>query len=189
MLILTFVQDCKWAMDRDLAPSGWRSPFSMSIGWFTSLGGWRAPPQVEELKSNEWGKYGGWEVEQLQLGCCCIMLEYERSWAKNQTPSSVRLTGGVGVLLEISQKEPGTEPLLLHIERSQLSWFSHLCWMPPRWSVLAHREEALGKTHDTAGNMSYGWRPSKTRGHFCRGWGSGHLYSDYSPQYGRKKMV
>ncbi|KAK3526845.1 hypothetical protein QTP86_000734 [Hemibagrus guttatus] len=32
----------------------------------------------------------------------------------------------------VTREELGVEPLLLHIERGQLSWLGHLFWMPPR---------------------------------------------------------
>ena len=46
----------------------------------------------------------------------------------------------------VTREELGVEPLLLHIERSQLRWLGHLFWMPPGrlpW------EENPRKTQDT----------------------------------------
>uniref|UniRef100_A0A671TUB9 Endonuclease/exonuclease/phosphatase domain-containing protein n=1 Tax=Sparus aurata TaxID=8175 RepID=A0A671TUB9_SPAAU len=51
----------------------------------------------------------------------------------------------------VTREELGVEPLLLHIERSQLRWLGHLYWMPPGCFPpgMPHREETPRKTQDT----------------------------------------
>ncbi|KAI3370284.1 hypothetical protein L3Q82_024458 [Scortum barcoo] len=74
------------------------------------------------------------------------------------------------------REELGVEPLLLHIERSQLRWLGHLFRMPPgrlpRGGVpgMSHREEASGEDPGHAGEtMSLGW-PGNASGSPRKSW-------------------
>ncbi|KAI3366505.1 hypothetical protein L3Q82_000635 [Scortum barcoo] len=64
-----------------------------------------------------------------------VMTERTRSQIQAAEMSFLRRVAGCSlrdmVRSSVTQEELGVEPLLLHIERSQLRWLRHLFWMPP----------------------------------------------------------
>ncbi|KAI3363802.1 hypothetical protein L3Q82_001410 [Scortum barcoo] len=75
-----------------------------------------------------------------------VMTERTRLWIQAAKMSFLLRVAGHSLIdrvrSSVTREELGVEPLLLHIERSQLRWLGHLFWMPPG---RLHREEAQGK--------------------------------------------
>lgn len=75
--------------------------------------------------------------------------ECERSWVHILSP---HLSRSLSVAAPPQLPERlGVEPLLLHVERSQLSWFRHLLRMPPDGGVpgMSNWEETSGQIQNT----------------------------------------
>ena len=64
-----------------------------------------------------------------------VMTESIRSRVQAAEMGFLRRVAGISlrdrVRSSITRERLGVEPLLLHLERSQLRWFGHLVWMPP----------------------------------------------------------
>ncbi|KAK3541945.1 hypothetical protein QTP86_008164 [Hemibagrus guttatus] len=87
-----------------------------------------------------------------------VMTERIRSRIQAAEMSFLRRVAGCSlrdrVRSSVTQEELGVQPLLLHIERGQLSWLGHVSdasWTSPWGGVsgMPHREETPGKTQDT----------------------------------------
>ncbi|KAK3522666.1 hypothetical protein QTP86_029134 [Hemibagrus guttatus] len=79
-----------------------------------------------------------------------VMTERIRSRIQAAETSFLRRVAGRSlrdrVRSSVTREELGVEPLLLHIERGQLSWLGHLFWMPPgRLPGEVFRECPTGK--------------------------------------------
>ncbi|TWW73332.1 hypothetical protein D4764_15G0007260 [Takifugu flavidus] len=88
-------------------------------------------PQVEEFKYL-WILFTS---EVLTYGQqCWVMTKRTRSWIQAAEMSFLRRVAGLSLRDRVRssdiREELGVEPLLLHIERSQLGWLGHLARMP-----------------------------------------------------------
>ena len=76
----------------------------------------------------------------------------------------------------VTREELGVEPLLLHVQRSQLRWLGHLFWMPPGrlpGEVVQAPGGGLGVDPGHAGGtMSLGW-PGNASGSHRKSWRRG----------------
>ncbi len=112
-----------------------------------------------------------------------VMTERTRSRIQAAEMSFLRRVAGRSlrdrVRSSVTREELRVEPLLLHVERSQLRWLGHLYQMPPG--------RLPGKV-DAGGTMSLGW-PGKASGSPWKSWRkclgrgkSGHPCLDCCPR-------
>ncbi|TWW73564.1 hypothetical protein D4764_15G0009580 [Takifugu flavidus] len=96
-----------------------------------------------------------WSIYVLTYGHqCWVMTERTRSRIQAAEMSFLRRVAGLSLRDRVRSSDIreglGVEPLLLHIERSQLGWLGHLARMPPFRGVpdMSHREAASWPAQD-----------------------------------------